>query len=51
MEINEEKVSKVVNEIGLATFCYNKPKLPNSFYDLLNDKEKAEVIKRIKGGG
>lgn len=47
--MDEAKIKKMINDIQVNVFCYGKIVFPKTFYNL-TDKEKAEVVKRIKSG-
>lgn len=50
MQLREDKMKSVMDEIGVATFCYGRITFTNSFYEDLTDEERAEVCRRIKRG-
>ena len=50
MELREDRIKRVITAISLSRFCFKETRFPRAFYDELNDQERAEVVKRIKGG-
>lgn len=45
--MSEKKIIAMIKEIEVNVFCYGKIVFPKTFYKL-TDKEKAEVVKRIR---
>lgn len=51
MELREDRIKRVLTAMSLSRFCFKETRFPKAFYDDLNDRERAEVVKRLKGGG